>query len=91
VDGRRGPRRELNADERAILAELADGAWRTSADFAHRPQGWVVRDALVMLVRRGLVESEPLDVARWRAGPRNRYRITDQGRAELAPPDRAEG
>jgi hypothetical protein len=84
VAEKRGPRRDLKADERAVLAELGDGAWRTSRDFAPRPRGWVLRDALVMLVRRGLAESEPLPVPRWRAGPRNRYRVTDAGRAEQA-------
>ena len=88
---RRGPRRELTAEERAVLAELADGEWRTSGQLAPRPHGWVVRDALAVLVNRGLVEREALPVQRRRGGPRNRYRITAAGRAELAPPDRADG
>src|SRR5262249_35771282 len=74
-----GARRDLSAAERAVLAELADGAWRTSREFAPRPHAWVLHDALTVLARRGLVERASLPVARWRGVPRRRYRITAAG------------
>jgi len=91
VAARRGPRRALNADERAVLTELADGQWRTSADFVHRPHGWIVRDALAILVDRRLVRRELPPPTLSRGIPRGRYRITEAGRSELAAPERVDG
>jgi Transcriptional regulator PadR-like family len=89
--GRRGPRRELNAEERAVLVELADGAWRTSAEFAPRPHIQALHNALSLLSDRGLVRRKMLPLTLSRGIPRRRYRITDAGRAKLPDPDRADG
>jgi hypothetical protein len=88
---RRRARRDLNAEERAVLAELADGEWRVPSAFAPRPRFSILGGALQMLLARDLIEQGALDRPRWYANSRWRYRITDQGRAELAPPDRADG
>jgi hypothetical protein len=81
---KRRPRRELTADERAVLAELADGEWRTLAQFAPGAHSWTVRDALALLGDRGLVRREMLPLTLSRGIPRRRYQITDAGRTLLA-------